>query len=222
MMRSKKGFQMSINMIVVLVLGIVILGAGFSIFSSAASKVNNLREDVDDQTKMRINSLLDDGSMIVIPFTKKDGVRGEYVDFDLGINNELGAPHSFSVLVTYAGSSAYPPGGDTPDPFFPLTNMENIKNFAQLCPDTRVCGFNWVLRFDNYYVDKDIFIANNGVDYVPIRIEIPKKDVKKGQYTFNVDVCYNMSSEFEKSTCELEGGRIENRYGSRQILYVTV
>lgn len=220
-MKSKKGFQLSINMLVVIILGLVILGIGVSIFFNAYGEVAELRSDVDQQTASRINSLLDDGSLIVIPFSSKDGKRGDYVDFDMGINNELGNTYSFSVLITYAGSSANP----QPSNLFPV-GMDMIKNFANsgnlvdICPDINnpdgpTCGTSWVLMLDEPHP-----ILNDERELIPIRIVIPKKNIPKGQYIFNVDVCYNVSTYDSK--CVVEGNKIANRFASREKLYITI
>lgn len=212
-MKSKKGFELSINMIVVLILGLVILGVGVSIFFNAYGEVVELRENVDAQTEARINSLLDDGSLIVIPFTNKEGKRGDFLDFDIGINNELGDTYEFSVLVTYAGSTAYQ---NSNDPFGPVA-LSDIQN-SDFCPgvDPNICATkNWVLMVDSNYVTR-----NNERAYVPMRVVIPKKDVARGQYLFNVDVCYNMTGY--NANCKVEAGVIKNRYSSRQKLSITI
>ena len=209
---SKKAFQMSINMIVVLVLGMVILGVGISIFTNAYSKVTDLRENVDSQTAARINSLLDDGSLLIIPFSSKDGKRGDFVDFDLGINNELGDTYEFSILVTYAGSSAFS-DGEVSDPFQPVT-IQDI-GLGNLCKVPETCGTNWAMVAGPKRV-----IKNNDRSMVPIRIVIPKKNVLKGQYIFNVDVCYAKSGE--DPSCKVDAGVISNRYSSRQKIYIKI
>lgn len=222
-MKSKKGFQLSINMLVVIILGLVILGIGASIFFSAYSKVTKLRSDVDQQTASRINSLLDDGSLIVIPFSSKDGKRGDYVDFDMGINNELGNTYKFSVLITYAGSTAKFSGGV---PFTPI-GINDLSNYLSgglkdICTNSNPdrCGTDWVMKFDNRYLKKDFEIKNNERELIPIRIVIPKKNIPKGQYIFNVDVCYNMTDY--DSGCEIKNGKIVNRFASREKLYINI
>ena len=225
-MKSKKGFELSINMIVVLILGLVILGVGTSIFFSAYNKVVDLRDDVSQENEARINSLLDDGSIIVIPFSSKDGKRGDPVDFDMGINNELGDTYEFSVLVTYAGTSADPDG----TLFEPVASIQDLRNYLQsgyvpICStDPDMCGTSWVMKFDSLYVKKDMTILNNEREFIPIRIVIPKKGVAKGQYVFNVDVCYNSSEEYPTSDCvvDITQDKIGNRYGSREKLYITI
>ncbi|MGM5480538.1 MAG: hypothetical protein ACQESC_03700, partial [Nanobdellota archaeon] len=68
MISSKKGFQLSINMLVIIILGLVILGFGISMFSNAFSKTQDIRERVDSDTQRQLDSLLDDGSFIVVPY----------------------------------------------------------------------------------------------------------------------------------------------------------
>lgn len=232
---SKKGFQLSINVIIVIILGLVLLGLGFSIFSNAFSKATELRDQVGEDTQQQINSLLEDGSLVVVPYANKEADRGDYVDFNLGINNEMGGPRTFKVIVTYGGSTAF----DENDPF--MTDMmedglflENDGDKIGSCgydlsdsSDSQSrdseelpgeCGDNWVL------MGKDtLTIKNNEHAYVPLRIVVPDEGVKAGQYIFNVDVCENSVDDDGPAVChQADDGSIKNRYDSRYKLYVQI
>ncbi|MFP4118993.1 MAG: hypothetical protein ACLFTH_02975 [Candidatus Woesearchaeota archaeon] len=229
MLSSHKGFELSINMLVVIILGIVLIGIGISIFSNAFSKTAELRDQVDSDTQRQINSLLDDGSLVVVPYSNKEAKRGDYVDFNLGINNEMGGSRQFKVIVTYGGSTAYPDAED--DPFKPGDGfyIDSDKRDEISCgyelgsgqersseetPEN--CGDAWVLMVEDRFT-----IKNNEHEYIPLRIDIPKENVLKGQYIFNVDVCENPADN-EENTCEYADGKIVNRYGTRHKLYVQV
>ncbi|MGM5481211.1 MAG: hypothetical protein ACQESE_02250 [Nanobdellota archaeon] len=234
MFTSKKGFELSINMIVVMVIGLVLLGAGFSIFSNAFSKTAELRENVDSDTQRQLNAMLDDGSIVTVPFTNKQAKRGDYVDFNLGINNEMGDTRKFKVIVTYGGSTAFDDIND--DPFKQETGgyegyyVEGNSDSAVSCgyygrtkdqarDDTYTpedCGDNWVLMAEDTFE-----IKNNEHEYIPLRIVVPKENVKDGQYIFNIDVCENEVNT-DDNICTYDGDRIVNRYGSRQKLYVQI
>ena len=86
MMNSKKAFELSINMIVVMILGLAMMGVGISIFYKTYNQVVDIRENVDSQTQRQLIDLLDTGEAIVVPINSKEGERNGYVDFDIGIN----------------------------------------------------------------------------------------------------------------------------------------
>lgn len=217
-LKSKKGFQLSIRMIVVIILGIVILGVGVSLFYQGYGRISELRENVDSQTQAQLNALMDDGSLVVIPFSTKNAKRGRDVDFDIGINNGLGKKLKFKILISYAGSSAYKslnPDAGTTDPFLAqkfcgyITNTQKKKSVS---PNS--CGDAWVLIGNDAPI-----VANNERAYVPIKIVLPKKNILPGEYVFNVDVCrVNITDSARCNNLQT----FENRVGSRQKLYVVV
>jgi len=167
-MKSKKGFELSVNMIVVMVLGITILGIGISIFYNAFNKTIEMRENVDSQNQRQLEALLDDGSPVVLPFSSKEGERGSYVDFNVGINNELLDEFDFKVNVEYSYSTANP-------------------DLAVIFENERDCDS----QCGPLYNENPFTLQHNEHKYFPIRIIIPKKGVPSGQYFFNVDVVYD-------------------------------
>ena len=198
-MMNNKGFELSINMLVVIILGIAMLGVGMSLFSSAFSKTQDLRDDVNSQTQLQLNALLDDGSIIVIPQKTLEGERGELAEFSLGITNIHPEPTTFIVHITYGGSSAFPdhanalcPSPDPDcDPFNPFdfaekgTFRESCATFGSNDPDD--CGDAWVVLMPGF---EEFELDPNERKFMPIGINVPKsKNIKGGQYIFNVDVC---------------------------------
>jgi len=200
---SKKGFELSINMIVVIILGVVLLMAGISIFYKGYNKVVEMRQDVDSQNKQALNNLMiSDDALVAVPFTSKEGDRGGFVDFDIGINNELGSTTTFYTCVDYSGTSAdYSSVGDEP-----FSNDDK----------------SWLLVYEGLLAQ---LVKNNDHAYVPLRIVIPKKNVLKGQYVFNVVVKYddgqtNINSHLSpEQVCKLS---TLPQYGTTQKLYITV
>ena len=199
-MKNKKGIELSINMLVVIILGIVILGAGFTAFYKTAHKVSDINDQVDAQTQQRLNSLLDDGAPIVILMNTKDGERGDSTTFSMAINNNLLSTKQFTVNISYAGTTADYEGND---PFNPSSEIGGADCSSE--PDN--CGNAWIL------IGKSEFsLENNGREHFPLRITVPKKEVKRGQYIFNVDVFYKEADSMDDLT----------RFSSRQKIYVTI
>ena len=225
---NNRGFQLSINMLVVLILGLAMLGIGISLFYNAYDKTQDLKSDVDSQTQVRLNALLDDGSIVVIPQKNIDGKRGDLVQFSLGVTNIHPDREKFVVYVTYGGSSAFL---DEPDTFNPFDYYATGDfNKFSVCPDgdsSDVCGTSWVVipRGDsnkNYRLE--FFLDSNERYYTPIGIQVPKSgDVVGGQYIFNVDVCIGDDCISKPLNCH-NGCVIDDdsRYDSRQKVIVNI
>lgn len=211
---NSRGIQLSINMFVVLLLSIVILGLGFSLFAQGADSIQEISSQVDEQNRAQINRLLDDGGMLVMPFREQEIDRGDTGIYYLGIANELGKNSNFVVRVSYAGSSAY----ENSDPhqavdFQKFLTLLNEESFCR--PSTTSCASDWALT-----PLSKVGIENNDRRSVPIGISIPKNGIAQGQYAFNVDVCHY--SDNENNNCRVENGKVVNRYGTRLKIYAIV
>lgn len=209
---NTKGFQLSLNMFVVILLSLVLLGIGFSLFAQGAESIQEISSQVDAQNEATINRLLDDGSILVMPFRELDAERGETTIYYLGIANELGADYNFVVMVSYAGSTAYPPQNDPHSPLRFSDYLNYLRGSIPLCPSNAglTCASNWVQLAPGL---SSVTIANNERASIPIGIAIPRRDIQSGQYFFNVDVCYYGANE--NPTCTVEENEITNRYGTR-------
>ena len=226
MMNGKQGMELSINMIVVVVLGIVVLGMGIAIFNQGFSKAVELKDDVSQQTKVQLNRLLDDGSLIVVPFANKEGKRGDPVYFDVAIANELGVVDDlwFSMTVNFAA----------------VEFTSDID--PQLAADIQTAlqtgnlgdGHVWVLHVNK---GEAFVIKNNERAYIPLAFDVPRKiatangdtGVPKGQYVFNIDVCRSIDQKptaagdgvfsADEAACEPD---FSNRHHTRQKLYINL
>jgi hypothetical protein len=168
-MFNKKGFELSINMLIVIILGIVMLVTGLTIFNSAFSKVSDTAMNVDSQTQKQLASLLDNGGTVVMPYTTKEGERGERVIFSLGVNNELKMEKEFMVNGSYSNCAA----------------------------DSSGCGCKINGGSTNCSVaihPVSFTLKNNEHQYVMVGVDVPKK-ISKGQYFFHIDVWYNHTAE---------------------------
>lgn len=238
---NNKGFELSINMLVVIILGIAMLGVGMSLFYNAFDKTQDLRSNVDSQTQARLNALLDDGSIVVIPQKTIEGKRGEMAEFSLGITNIHPEPKNFTVHVTYGGSSAYPTGESCYpmitsgcDPFDPFDFMKkgdfNKFSICENAGDLEKCASDWVIipiTDDDPSATGIQFELNpNQRKFMPVGINVPKdKKVLGGQYIFNVDICLDEqcvpapSGCHSSDTCRIDE---ESRYDARHKVVVNI
>lgn len=229
-MMNRKAFQLSINMLVVLILGLVLLGVGVGIFSQAYTKAIDIKKDVDFESQKQLQKLLQD-DIIAVPFATKDANRGESVVYNIGLKNELGKTKFFRVLVVYRGSSAYDPDKD---PFHPVRNNADVQsihdgdNFCsgQDCP--AACGQDWVLMGPD---DTRFKLENNAEKLFPINIVVPKTAsdgagkklaLAKGQYVFNMYICASDTA----ANCDFTGQNtdyiISNQYSSTKQLILNI
>jgi hypothetical protein len=95
---SKKGMEMSINLVVGLILGIAMLSAGILLFSKIVLHGNNTQAQVDEQTKNMIDNALDTGEPIYVP-TSNVEVKRNSASFWIGIRNTGNTENNFMLNV---------------------------------------------------------------------------------------------------------------------------
>ncbi|PIN76239.1 hypothetical protein COV18_00370 [Candidatus Woesearchaeota archaeon CG10_big_fil_rev_8_21_14_0_10_37_12] len=170
MIRSKKGFEISISMIVMLILGIILFTLSLYYLTNWFGEAEELQAVLDKQTEDQIiNSLRIGNKLVAIPISVQTVTKGKRVSFGLGIRN-VGDPRQFSVGIVF--SKAYTPDGQT---------IEADEQFIQ---------DNWLGRFTAM---RGGMIMRNQQQVIPIGIRAypnigSGKATTNGDYTFNVCV----------------------------------
>lgn len=98
MISSKKGQEMSVNVVVGLILGILMLSAGLFLFFRIFHKANITQEEVDKQMEEKIMKILDSGEPIYVPVTNVKSEDGA-ARFWIGIKNINNEQRDFKVIV---------------------------------------------------------------------------------------------------------------------------
>lgn len=234
MLDNKKAFQISINMIVVMIIGLAMLGVGISIFYKTYNQTVDIKEDVDAQTQRQLNDLLDTGEAIVVPFNSREVERGNYVDFDIGISNELGDTRLFYLYIrfdSYVGRGDY----DFENTLRVKDNLDTVSCRYNPGSNSQNCADKWILLYRDYDSkdvgkDNDRFLLENNDRYsVPVRIVLPRKisyngkliGLPAGQYVFNVDVFVTDSNNI-RTNPKINKPLIFPQYFSKKKLYVKV
>lgn len=171
MKMNKKGIELSINFIVILIISIIIFTGSIYMTKKFFSKAEEIRKDLDSGTEDQIYSLLSDGSKVAIPVSRKDIKRGKSDVFGLGIYNVLKDEATFEVMIVF--SKAY----DRDETVILNSNQGDYINEKWIFSDAR-----------------QYTLQNNEKVAVPILVKVDGKiteDVatKKGTYIFNVCVC---------------------------------
>ncbi len=101
MVNKKAAVELSMNFLVVIILSLVILAGGIALLYKFIGGVGiDTLVLIDDQTRIETEQLLDDGSVVALPYIAKTLKRGEDFVFGLGVLNiREGDKLTFSVGV---------------------------------------------------------------------------------------------------------------------------
>lgn len=109
MVNKQAAIELSMNFLVVIIISLVILAGGISLLYKFIASGEDTIIGIDDQTRMQIEQLLDDGSVVAMPYAAKTLKRGEDFVFGLGVLNIKDTPDdaklTFAVEVTEPGDS---------------------------------------------------------------------------------------------------------------------
>jgi hypothetical protein len=173
----KKGIELSVNFIVMMILTIVVFSFGIKFAYDVYHRSVTISENMDKQTQEKIKGMLFEGQIVAIPEnTKSIKILGtDY--FGLGILNQLGEKRNFKFFIKW--DTAVDPNGNKFEP--EITNIE---------------ASDWTTKDESRVYE----IKDNGFELVTIDFT-PPAGTKKGTYVFNVNVCYDVSSGATNDKC---------------------
>ncbi len=90
--------ELSINTLVVLILGILVVGGGIAFITSIISETEPLLLDIQEAQKEQLDEKLQRGERVVITDNVKQGNFGDYT-FGLGLQNSLPQEREFQVAI---------------------------------------------------------------------------------------------------------------------------
>ncbi len=173
-MTNKKGMELSIGLIVILILSILIFSLSLYFLFKWFGQAEELKAEIDRATHEQILTALKSGNQLVaIPIAIQEQKRGNKVTFGVGIRN-LAAEKQFSMAAAFSG--AYMPNGNA------------------ICTAGESCAFyieeHWL---GGFATTPTFTLKKNEEKILPLLI---KTDVNidagrttpKGDYTFNVCV----------------------------------
>ncbi len=186
----KKGFEIGVNLIVVLIITLVIFVGGivFSLkfFGMAAER----KASIDAETQSAIESLLDTGAKVAIPIFKKQVKRGSGTTFGVGIRNVNAQSDKFHIIMSF---------DEAADEF----GNQLAKTAEEARQIMEYINQNWI--------SKDVSeetIKNQERRIIPVYISVKgalcdssgpncvSSTTRKGTYIFNVCVC-NVANGFD-------------------------
>lgn len=155
---EKKGFELSISVIVTIIIAIVLLGLGVLLLNKFIGGAQEIKQELDEETDQQLSLLLESGQRAAIPFNSFDMRRGDSEIIGFGILNIEDSTKSY--IFTVDESTAF--------------TSENVGiNFE---------ADNWV-RYDRNSVE----IGPRETYKTAILLTVPK-NATSGTYVFNVEV----------------------------------
>ncbi|HLC80668.1 hypothetical protein J4207_04230 [Candidatus Woesearchaeota archaeon] len=99
-MNRKAAIELSMNFLVVIIISLVILAGGVSLLYKFIKVGKDSIVLIDDQTRVQLEQLLDDGSLVALPYVAKTIKRGNDFVFGLGVLNiKAGGKLTFTTII---------------------------------------------------------------------------------------------------------------------------
>lgn len=95
--KNKRGMELSINFIVMLVMGIAVFSGGLLFAQKFFAHAENVKGSLDSQTEKQIEKLLDSGSPVVIPISQKEIKRNKFDTFGVGVLAQFNGEYRMTV-----------------------------------------------------------------------------------------------------------------------------
>jgi hypothetical protein len=112
-MISKKGVELSINFLVIIIISLAVLGMAGVFFTKFMKGATKIQADYDQQTEQELENLLSSGQKVAIPFTRKEVNPGDPGVFGIGVLNVAGSNKNFHILIQCSSTSGPPCLSDT-------------------------------------------------------------------------------------------------------------
>ena len=97
---NRKGIELSVNFIVMLVLAIVVFSFGLIFTSKLFTQAKELKADLDAETERNVEALLNKGDRVATFISSKEVKPGSSAIFAVGILNVLKEQTTFDINVT--------------------------------------------------------------------------------------------------------------------------
>ncbi|MBI2651776.1 hypothetical protein HYX01_04855 [Candidatus Woesearchaeota archaeon] len=178
----KKGIELSLNFLVIIIIALVIFGFGIRFIYKLTSEADKLGSVTTEELDEKIGNLFcQNAEKVCMPISKKTIQKGKFGVMGIKITNILDKKQDFSIQINPSSPAGYTKNNDAIQP-----SEINKENKIKL-----------------KYRQSPISIEKNGEEIIGIGIEIPK-NAKSGTYIFNVDVGYGTESYGETNKFYVE------------------
>ena len=192
---SKKAFELSATIIVLLVISIVMFAGGIILIKKFFGSAEEIKGEIERSTQEQIESLLREGGIVAIPLNKKTITRGNGAVFGLGVRN-IGSAGEFWVAAKFY--KAFQPDGKT-----------------EITADADYINEHWLP-----YSEEPFSLDPNKFNLIPIAINVGSSfdaigtRTSAGTYVFNVCTFKGTPGECDLDAFSISGFP-ENLYSKK-------
>ena len=180
MKMKKKGIELSINFLVILILSIVVFGFGISFLARIAKVATEM--ELPSEEKFYLEACLNEGKSVCIGTNRRVAKIKETIILGLGISNTIGKD-TFSVYNEFKRAVL------DDDSSFDSDSIEDNK-----VPDT-------------LEGPKEVLIEKNENHNALLSYVVPL-GTKAGEYVYDAYVCMDGTAENERDPCEKHGAKV--------------
>lgn len=169
---NKKGVEIAINQIIILIIGITIVGMGLILVGKIMTSGDSQIDAANANIKAQLERSLSSEELVDIPLKSRKMQSNEFEIFHLGIYNDASVADGTNFYVIVTGSS-----GSTDQQLYDalqVVTTESTSGFSKRVLET---------------------IQKGEVGVVPIGFKPKEGSLGMGQYTYNVCVCNGDSCE---------------------------
>jgi hypothetical protein len=178
-MNNKKGLEISINFLVIIIVSIVVFVMGLALINKIMGFADDTAQGIDEETKKEIERLVGPDEVVSIPYHKKSLRVGDEAYFGVGIYSKENGETTFNVKVDF--DKAY------------------REDNSQISP-TNLIDSNWNPFFGGN--GRNYTLMRNDKEIVDIKLIVDSNidnngATEKGIYIFNLNVTYHNGTDFE-------------------------
>ncbi len=191
---NKRGMELSINTIVLLIISIAIFIGAFALVRMFFTQATQISAGLDKSVKDNIENILRQGNTVItIPYQRATVKRGQAASFGLGVRNILGSEHTFCTAVFF-------------DEAYQQNHKRIGKEFGTADYDASYVQQNWVGSFE--VLNEPGKLKNNDFVVVPLSVTAANSMSQsavtlKGTYAFDVCVFVAPEKSCTKTTAQV-------------------
>ncbi len=167
--------ELSANVVVIMIVGIVIVGLGLSLFFGWIGSVEDFKDQIDSQTQQQIEALLSQGQKVAVPFALQHAAPGKTASFGLGVRNNWEADGTQDFILKVSTDS-YADRNKQEQPY---------ENWQQ-----------WTIQYS-----QEAFTLSKGNTASKLILITLPKDASTGTYIFNAQVCTTAATGMTSPAC---------------------
>jgi hypothetical protein len=165
---NRRAIELSVNFIVMFILAMAMFSVGLYIVKTVFFKADELKKQLDENTRDQIERVLTEGSdRVIVPIVLKNVRLGGHEVFGVGLRNDLGHDNTFYI---------------------------DIKCDSAFKPDnSEICGNTMSCDCDSWFggTESTAIVKNGDKEVIELFVFVPKSQataVQKGTYIFNMKI----------------------------------